>query len=501
MSVLTFHIRLLQPLLVTQLGSGEENSATTFDFIPGSVLRGALINYYLQQHKVQDVAQDSTCRRLFFNDEVCYLNAYPLNRLGKRTLPRPFSWRVSKDEKDNAQAIIYDFAIEDEDILDDPQQPDGTFCWWENNRVELISPKRHINIHNASEDRNIKRKGKSPVYRYEAIAGDEVFGAVILTENEADVQMLLPFLNGLEFNIGGSRSAGYGRVRFENVQLQKAWEEYDQGEEPDEDIVILTLLSDAILRDKSGHLTTNLDAVLGWEHSRAYQQTRVVGGFNRKWGLPLIQTPALQAGSVFVYRSDQIDWHILHRLKQEGIGERRAEGFGRIAINWHTQATLQRRVIPEDSITSPILLSAESQKLAHQLAERRLQAVLDEKLIESVSQLSIHKPPQNAQLSRLRLTIRHAWRIKDLNLIPKHLKNLKRAACDQFDQARIGNKRLSLWLSEGIQENRIWEDWLQPSELPTVAGVTGQITEALKVEYTARLLDALLKKASKERNE
>lgn len=496
MNVLKLQIRALQPLLVTQLSAGEENSSAAFDFIPGSVLRGVVINGYLRKQRVADAAQDPTCRRLFFDDTVRYLNAYPVNRLGQRTLPKPLSWRVSKDDWDGPSATIYDFAIEPNKDLDNPVLPSEAFCWRDGSQVELNEPDRYISVHNASEDRNVKREGESTVYRYEAIAAGELFCAAILAENRTDLNILRPFLDGAELNLGGSRSAGYGRVRFD-VQLDPDWHEYTPDKEPDKDIVILTLLSDAVLRDGNGQPTTDLDAVLGWKHLRAYQRTRVVGGFNRKWGLPLVQVPALQAGSVFVYKANQVDKQTLYQLEQEGIGERRAEGFGRIGINWHTRATLQRRSVARDSYIPSVSLSNESQKLAQQMAERRLRAVLDQRLIGAVSQLSITTPPQNTQLSRLRLTVRRAWQEHNPDLISEHLKNLK-AARDQFEWARVANKRLSSWLIAGIQQDHLWENWLRPAQLPSIAGVTTQPTETIKLEYTMRLLDALLKKTVKQ---
>jgi CRISPR-associated protein Csx10 len=73
MNALIFQIRTLQPLLVAQLGSGEENSSTAYNFIPGSVLRGVAISRYLETCKVADAAQDPVCRHLFFDGAVRYL--------------------------------------------------------------------------------------------------------------------------------------------------------------------------------------------------------------------------------------------------------------------------------------------------------------------------------------------------------------------------------------------------------------------------------------------
>lgn len=497
MNALTFQIRALQPLLVTQLGAGEENSSTAFNFIPGSVLRGVAINHYLGRHQVTDAARDSTCRRLFFDGGVCYLNAYPLNRLGQRTLPMPLSWRVHKDDRDNLIATIYDFAIEFCGDVDNPVSPSGAFCWRDGDNVEIDGPARYVSVHNASENRNVKRKGDSTVYRYEAIAAGEVFAGVIVAKDREDLQTLHSLLEGVEISLGGSRSAGYGRVCFEDLRIDPDWQEYEQDDELDDGTVILTLLSDAIVRDRNGQLTTDLDAALGWCRLRAYQRARVVGGFNRKWGLPLVQAPALQAGSVFVYRASEVDRGVLQRLGREGVGERRTEGFGRVAISWHTEAKLRRRSVRKDKILSPPSLSEESQQLAHRMAERRLRAVLDRKLTDALSWLRIEDAPSNAQLSRLRQVVRRAWRQNDSQLVIRHLGSLK-GSKDQFERARVGHQRLLSWLTVGIGQDNLWQTYLQPDEFPSFAGVTVQDIEAIKIEYTMRLLDALLQRTTRE---
>ncbi|MHC5770606.1 MAG: hypothetical protein ACYTXI_34500 [Nostoc sp.] len=49
-------------------------------------------------------------------------------------------------------------------------------------------------------------------------------------------------------------------------------------------------------------LTKELEKVLGTlKPQRSFAGNSVVGGFNRKWELPLPQVPVLKAGSVFVF--------------------------------------------------------------------------------------------------------------------------------------------------------------------------------------------------------
>jgi CRISPR-associated protein Csx10 len=237
---------------------------------------------------------------------------------------------------------------------------------------------------------------------------------------------------------------------------------------------------------------------MGWSSLRAYQKTRAVGGFNRKWGLPLVQSLTVQAGSVFVYRASEADKKSLKQMEQEGFGERRTEGFGRVAINWYTRAELQRRPFSRDeSSSSPTLYKEESKRLAHCMAERRLRLVLDRKLLEALSWLRIENAPKNAQLSRLRLAVRQAWRQNDPKLVVEHMKSLKGAKA-QFERARVGNKKLLSWLIDGIDQRTLWKDYLKPDECPRIAGVNSEATETIKVEYTMRLLDALLQRTTRE---
>jgi CRISPR-associated protein Csx10 len=395
---------------------------------------------------------------------------------------------------------VYDLAFADGNSngLPDLSAPTEPFCWRDQGFAEFDEPARYLSFHNFGPTRNVKEKGKSAVYRYEAIAAGQDFGAVILSNDESLLRSLVPLVDGVETAMGGSRSAGYGAVRLENAEIVSDWNEYGQDDEAEEGLTVLILLSDAILRDGTGQPTTDLDRVLGWRHAEAFQRTRLVGGFNQKWGLPLVQVPAVQAGSVFVYRTGEVDRQVLHKAQQEGIGERRLEGFGRVAVNWHTRRTLQRRVVESSmpSVATPAL-SPGSQALAQQMADRLLRATLDQKLLRALDDLRICTPPSNAQLSRFRVALRRASQDANAKRIVDHLARLDKRSKQQFEQARIYGKRLSDWLHEGIEQGRIWDEWLKPTAMPSIAGVTARPTDRLKLEYIVRLLDALFKRAAK----
>lgn len=109
----------------------------------------------------------------------------------------------------------------------------------------------------------------------------------------------------------------------------------------------LTLYAPAILRDASGRYRTGLDgATLGEllayprdTFKRIYQATssRRITGWNEIWGTPRSSDYALETGSVFLFASAQeLDDHLLqalYALEGTGIGQRRAEGFGRLGVS------------------------------------------------------------------------------------------------------------------------------------------------------------------------
>lgn len=500
MKALTFELHLLEPLLATRLGGGDPNSAVGFEFIPGSMIRGMLIARYTQ-HKSADAA-DPDFRRLFLDGKTRFLNAYPKIG-GERALPTPFSWHRDKD----AEEPLYDFAVAAQNGNRQWKKADKPFCYlWQSEddedtavKAELCSPERQINIHTAREERQRLVKGKSTVFRYDALAPRQTFCGVILADQDDDLEALKQWLpEGKTVSLGGSHLAGYGRARLEHVQIQEDWREYTPVGEDTDDIVV-TLLSDALIRGpETGAYVASLQPILREEAKAAFVGIRVVGGFNRKWNLPLPQTLTIQARSVFVYPSNSNLLERLKTLETTGIGERRAEGFGRIAVNWHRAAEIQPVAAPPPQPPLPVTLQdGENTKLAQRMVERMLRERLDRDLIAAVSQLTISHPPSNAQLSRMRIVARRALSKKEPQAIIEHLDRMKRAARDQFQRARIDNERLEEWLRgmAGNPKGR-WQN--VDTRRITIGGIQPELTDALALEYTVRLIDQVLRKAQKE---
>jgi CRISPR-associated protein Csx10 len=436
------------------------------------------------------------------------------------------SWFVEKEEIDNNLAIIYDFSIRDEHSLEKPKPPSGNFCDVipESEELDaeekepfdiepekrggavLYSPARHLNVHIALKDANYRGE-QNNVYRYEALAEGEVLAGAVISDDVADLDLLRSLLTQGTVQIGRSRTAGYGRVKIEDARIENDWREYAMGDDPKDGQVVVTLLSDAILRGKSGQVDGDLNAALvsalnlpKLRPFRAFRSLGFAGGFNRKWSLPLVQSRVLKAGSVYVYRSEDIDSTSLWALTERGIGERRSEGFGRFAVNWHTWPALERTRV-EELLQSPDPFCENSRALARQMAQRRLRLLLDRRLAETVNKtdLSLHQP-RNAQLSRVRNAAQESLVKGSLTPLVEFLAGLK-SVRDQFLKARVGRNNLLDWIKERVERQDLETELLGSNPFPGVAGERAELTVDLRVEYTTRLIDGVMKKAIRQNQE
>lgn len=532
MKAITYQLQLLEPALVTSL-SGDPNSAASFDYLPGSVLRGSFIGRYLQQHQI-DLVTDAVARNLFLSGETRWFNAYPVDRLGKRCLPTPLSLHRLKVGNENE---IFDLAINPRsDIKEQWATVGSAFCQFADQQVRLIEPERNISVHTARtrrfgrarSDKLDEAKGdvRGAVYRYDALAVGQVFEAAVLC-NDADAAEIKKLLSG-KIGLGKSQNGGYGQAVIIKVSEPIKWSEFplpnflnSSNEDGDATLpseLIITFLSNVLLRDeKTGQfivdaevahqaLQTKLGGTLTL--TRAFTRQEVLGGFNRKWGLPLPQAHAFTAGSVLVCKAENINPKKLNDLLQEGIGERRAEGFGRFAVNWQTRSEL---TVDESKPSTPssVKLDSDEARLAERVAGRILRQRLDRRVPAAGLNKQVEKPyPHKSQLARLHGIIQEELMKPqpDLQRVKVFIEELKlrNTTRKQFSQSRVGNKQLDDWLLEELKKtgDSAWAGVLNSDDKVKVqislGGVSVKPTEEMKAEYLLRYLDAWLVRSVKQ---
>lgn len=535
MIVVPYRITLLEPLLATSI-AGDPNSGVSYPYIPGSVVRGAVVGAYLQNKGLSTLdAGDEEAQRLFFDAQTRCLNAYPTSVDRRRCLPTPRSWFKIKGDK---HSLIYDYAIQLPDDSDEDRQYEsaGTapYCIVDDEETYLIDPQRRVNVH-TQRDRKLGRAtdADGAVFQYDALESGQTFAGYVLVSDAQDADTFAGLLPQI-YSMGGSSNSGYGRVSVEVEAAvdctQKPWREVRS--EPTslaaEGLLVVTLLSDALVRDlQTGQYTHNLkpllEAMLGVElvqpeleagavERRGVWRMEEVGGFNRTWGMPLPQAQAISAGSVFVFQvSKPISANALAAIEWQGIGERRSEGFGRIAFNWQTESELKQAEQPNPKANVAALapaLNGVAKTMAERMAGRLVRRELDARLRKRVNDLVVKASPiSNAQLSRLRVIARETLADGDIDRLVNYLATARtrRSVREQFERARVANERLLYWLDARLkQPESIWET-IGATGVKQQIGANVQIgvqgNDEFAREYTIRLIDGVLAKLAKQRRE
>lgn len=534
MKLLCYQLQLLEPALLTAPG-GDPNTDESVDYIPGSVLRGALAHKYRQAN-----LPDDAFSRIFLDEPTRFFNAYfVLDE--ERTLPTPAHWRREKDPDTNNEEDerrVYDLTRKDLTAQKGVGKP---YMRVVNNLVYTQRPQYEVAVHNArNRAKGRATRSDGELFRYHALAKMQTFKGYILLE-DGDADTILNLLEG-DVWLGGSSSAGYGRSHIFGVQEQSAnsWREMDHpsADVPAEASFLVYLTSDALVRDpENGQYGTYLKEQLGellpghtLEVLNSYGRFGWVGGFNRFWGLPLPQTWGMLKGSVWQMQSNQaISAADIQRIEQRGIGDRRAEGYGALLI-LPTNAWPQDLQVPTDDDQKATVgkprpdlefpqLSADSANLLEQMNQRIAIQQLDRRLLTTVNNKAKMNTNglrrlSNSQLARLQMK---AWQEKG-NSAEKfkrlrqflHGSKERKSADDQYRKSRFRGRNFREWLLDVAgQPAQIWElidlksmGWEQVDgkwQRPLLGEEPFILDDELAHEYTIRFITAICEQAAKDR--
>jgi len=354
------------------------------DYIPGSALRGAVAACYLQSH-----GPDDDFQALFVAGQASFADLLPAtDRRAGRLLPatarlcKRYSW-------DHAQSLtdsLLRLALADELKRVDPlEEETWTLCPEEKcpeYRIKrdrasgyVISDYRQIQrvqttkrlLTGTSINRATGTTQSGMLFSQEAIEEGHCFRGVVRIAGDDDAadslsRRLESVLQvGGWLRIGAGRSRGLGLVEivdwsdpWPGPSLEARWSSFNQavaalwrryGAEPEKACFSLTLESHLLLRDEAQWPVSRLEkradlgSLLGLEGvalKRHVIQSAIVRGWNAQQGLPKEDEPALGRGSVFFFSVETADETAVRQrlaeIEAEGLGRRRAEGFGRVSV-------------------------------------------------------------------------------------------------------------------------------------------------------------------------
>jgi CRISPR-associated protein Csx10 len=526
MPYLSYRLRLEQPLLTSTFGS-DPNSSSSYNYIPGSTMRGVLADRYQKQAKPFGLSSDFD--QLFLTQQVRFLHAYPLIN-GRRSAPTP---RCLVQNRNDPSSNTLTYRKPGEAPDPNLRTLSAPFCLIDGEKVWPTKPERDLSVHvqrDAPKGRAWRENETThgAVFRYEALAAGQEFGGVIVADDLARLQEIETLLKAQPIAwIGRSRSAHYGRVRIILGEIgEQEWCEAKASGTPSTEFV-LYCMSDLIVRDALGRVmaTANCEALslaLGLPIKKvdADLQSNVVGGFNRTWRAPLPQNPVIQAGSVLLIRSaqppssDQVaEW--LHA----GIGERRNEGFGQIAIDWLSSAQTSYRLADETTSSgvvdtgdvSALHTAVNKHAPSRDLAQRMLKRLVDaevNRLIVAYIQTTIWESirnnwqeweeASNSQLARLRTIIRKHQFDTNLEAILDEYSSFRAPAKKVYEHTIVDEQSLDELIRKLLSHpEQIWKYITEPRI--SLAGQQLDFSPDDNKVYVLRLLVAILEAPAQRR--
>jgi len=378
---LTFTLQLRAPLALHRARASVQYVGT-LDYIPGTTLRGALAEAYLAEHG----APDNTFRALFLSGQVQYGDLWP-SCAGGQTILLPATAQVCKRYGLKHLASFRDALL---DVWTDSGDRKCPECGDPLDRVEdnylcSLDPLERLPLRSRLRVSTAIERGTGTVAREMLFtqhtlvsqwASDAreplLFKGTVRLTDPALQNELTHLLQAFPLFLGAGRSRGLGQVEVKawseapaSEPLVERWNHFNAaaqraGGDVGKRYFSLTLLShlalrDDLLRPVLGEITPQhfgLPNGVTWvrypssDRPVLFLSAITVPGWNAALGLPKPDTVALARGSVLLGQCDagqeQAVLGCLAQIEAEGVGERRNEGFGRVAVCYPIHYTCWR---------------------------------------------------------------------------------------------------------------------------------------------------------------
>lgn len=329
MKYIEYRFRNVEPLRIIDDSGSQHGENATLRYIPGSTLRGMFINKL-----VGSLENFESLKEKLFSDKIQFLNAYPVSS-GKAMIPSPKGFYEDKTVTDGKKAVQnvvtageFDEGMKRASVGSVAYIDGDSLCYAQ---VRTMS------------DLKIKiNEEKRDVFRNEYICPGYDFLGFIRLDEEIDDSIFIKVLDG-GFRLGNAKSSGLGKCEVTERKTVNGipYGEYSvgiNGAGRMESECYMFLASDMCMISEFGEpcgldlkqLENRLE-VENLHIKFAATSKKDIRGYNRNWNGKIPSLPVYEKGSVFhLGFSGSIETAAAVRLMDEGIGERRNEGFGRV---------------------------------------------------------------------------------------------------------------------------------------------------------------------------
>jgi len=500
---LEYVITTTSPLLFTA-PEGDENMVASLDYIPGTALQGHFANRLIRQKNlVPAVAQtDINFKEWFLDGALCFSNAYLMYKeadYSKYPLyPTPMFLHIDK-EKDEVYNLIKDKSEDGKAI--------GGYCCLINGEIQKKEPEKAINFHlvrnSSSGEAKERVEGHGDdggIFHYETLnEGQDFYGYISGSEEYLRAFLDLFSIGSsdstMEIHLGRSLSTQYGLAQIEFsdiIENEPSTDDTLLGEDTDNYLrthqVVLYLLSPLVLNNEQGfpaicerELLAALKGRLGIDEitiEKSFARVETRNAFISHWKMHEPSFRCWTAGSSFSLKfSQSIDQEMrdkLSLLMQEGLGEKRHQGYGQIRFIRHQLSDIKGicdALGAENNYKKPDELSLSACKILDQIKEERLERMVIATAAQRARQYYDKNPAVTLSsnlLGRLELIVKASADQKDLSqkigelreTARKPLENMKLGEQTLYDNLTATN--LEVWCQTAVVEQ--WPSFVKFTE-------------------------------------
>lgn len=322
---INYTIKNIEPLKIMNISKSMDNNHETQLYIPGSMIRGVVINYL---SKLKNFESD---KKNLLSERLCFKNVLP-HIEGKIVIPSPKGFYEMKDGS-NFKSVLKNGDFEE----GSKRANLGNYAFIEDGKIVYFN----VKTDNALRIKVSKNKDEQEVFTTNFIAKDQFFrGTIKLDDTLEKYQDLIVEALSKGFYVGGSSSSGYGRCVLESIEISKESQltnsySFKIGDTLPEEIYML-LLSPMTMRNEIGEICgldeKNLSNQIG-DLTLCATSISEYSGINHKWKSRTPVMTMYDAGSIFKFKTkENLDIKAILDIQDAGLGLKREEGYGSIVF-------------------------------------------------------------------------------------------------------------------------------------------------------------------------
>jgi len=333
---LKYTIKTDSPLVISKK-NGDQSMIDSLEMLPGTTVRGIIADRMIRSLDLAEAHNDELFFELILNGRLRVEPALP-QKDGEIYYPTPMNIHKVKDA--NASKDLLNIFEEPSGMVKSkPLSGFSTITDGDDGKIiTTISVGKDVQFHN-TRDRETGHNIDGSLFYYESLeAGQDFSGFIVSTEDNLKV---LPEILGKEFriSIGKSSSSQYGNARLVFGEME------DMPEPELEEPILLAVASPVILLNDFGFPDTSADRLCHEIErltkckiniERAAINIEDFDNYVGIWKMNNEREIAFAPGSGFIVSNvsgDDLDFfNGIKHILTDGLGERVAEGFGKLMI-------------------------------------------------------------------------------------------------------------------------------------------------------------------------